>query len=179
MPLLTAAVVVLTVLVLVDLALTLAVVRHLRAGARPTATPVPELVGTRVGSPTPHFTASGEDGVELVAADLAGTPTLLAFFSTTCEACVEHAPALVAEVPRLAAAGIVVVPVLVGDGDPLELAPALRHAGPLVREEHGGEVSTAFGVRGTPSYVLLGADTRVAAAGLVLQDVVSSAATVR
>ncbi|WP_157759497.1 redoxin domain-containing protein [Cellulosimicrobium cellulans] len=180
MPVLTAAVVVLTVLVLLNLALTGAVIRRLRADAGPSADGSPRpLVDLAVGASVPAFDATGTEGETLTTADLDGGRTLLAFSSTTCAACVEHAPALAAAADGLAAAGVAVVPVLLGDADPQGLAPVLGAAGPLVREPHGGPVSAAFGVRGTPSYVLVGPDARVLAAGGVLADVVAPVAVVR
>ncbi|MBD5784982.1 TlpA family protein disulfide reductase [Cellulosimicrobium terreum] len=184
MPVLTAAVVVLTVLVLLNLALTGAVIRRLRVdaaaagGLRESASGVvPTPLDLPVGAVVPPFAAAGEDGEILTRDDLLGARTLVAFSSTTCAACVTQAPGLVAESELLAGQGIVVVPVLVGEDDTHDLAAKLRPAGPLVREPHGGPCSAAFGLRGTPSYALVGPDARVLAAGLVLADVVSAGAT--
>ncbi|MGI5237911.1 TlpA family protein disulfide reductase [Dactylosporangium sp. CA-139066] len=157
MPMLVAAVVVLTVLVVLDLVLTTAVIRRLRTyeDSRSAAGAPPETIRIAVGAEVPEF------------ADADGRRTLVGFFSTTCKPCVTEAAELVRREGRLTAAGIAVVPVLTqhGEEDPNGLRTVLAAVGTVVTEAPGGPVSTAFGTRATPSYVLVDPDGRVAAKG--------------
>ncbi|WP_433045876.1 peroxiredoxin family protein [Dactylosporangium sp. CS-033363] len=153
-----AAVIVLTVLVVLDLLLTTAVIRRLRtyeerAGS---AGPARELIEISVGAEVP-----------LAEPALIGRRTLVGFFSTTCRPCVLEAAELAGRQERLAAAGIVAVPVLTmyGGTDPNGLAEALGRVGTVIAEAPGGAVVSAFGAKATPSYALVDPDGRVAAKG--------------
>jgi hypothetical protein len=164
MSILAAAVVVLTVLVVVDLVLTTAVIRRLRtyeSGGGSVGAP-PETIDLAVGAEVPEFAGDGVDR-----AALHGRRTLVGFFSTTCQPCTTEAAELVRREPGLTAAGITAVPVLMMNGgtDPNGLAAVLAGAGPVVAEPPGGAVATAFGAKATPSYVLVDPDGRVAAKG--------------
>jgi hypothetical protein len=164
MPILAAAVIVLTVLVVIDLALTTAVIRRLRVFEANAAAARPDVIEIAIGAEVPDFRAA-----ELDRATLLGRRTLLGFYSTTCAPCVAEAPELVRRGPRLAGDGITVVPVLmVPPGtDPGALAGVLAGAGPVITEPPGGPVATAFGAQATPSYVLVDPDGRVAAKGTI------------
>jgi hypothetical protein len=153
MPILAAAVIVLTVLVVIDLALTTAVIRRLRVFEVNAAAARPEVIEIAIGAEVPDF----------------GRRTLLGFYSTTCAPCAAEAPELVRRGPRLAGDGITVVPVLmVPPGtDPAALAGVLAGAGAVLTEPPGGPVATAFGAQATPSYVLVDPDGRVAAKGTI------------
>jgi len=161
MPVLTAAVVILSVLVVFDLVLTTAVIRRLRAIE---STDPRQVIAIAVGAAVPDFSAPGLDRTALL-----GRRTLLGFFSTTCAPCATEAPELVRRGERLAGEGIAVVPVLMVSAgtEPGPIAGVLAGAGPLVTEAPGGPVATAFGAQATPSYVLVDPDGTVAAKGTI------------
>ncbi|MEV6923287.1 redoxin family protein [Dactylosporangium sp. NPDC051485] len=153
-----AAVIVLTVLVVLDLMLTTAVIRRLRTYEERAAAagPPPEVIDIAVGAEVP-----------LAEPRLIGRRTLVGFFSTTCRPCTQEAAELAGRQERLAAAGIVAVPVLTMNGgtDPNGLAEVLGQVGTVIAEAPGGAVVSAFGAKATPSYALVDPDGRVAAKG--------------
>ena len=166
MPILVAAVVVLAVLVVFNLFLATAVIRRLRS----TATG-PDPVTIEVGAPVPAFVAVRSDGARFDTESLLGHPTLVSFFSTTCRPCLAEAPELARRAGELSGRGLRVVPVLMSEGDDADgMARLLEAAGPLITEVHQGPVARAFQALATPSYVLVGADGRVAARGGRLED---------
>lgn len=178
MSILAAAVVILTVLVVVDLVLTTAVIRRLRTyeAGGPMAGAPPQTIELAVGAEVPEFAADA-DGSRLDRGTLLGRRTLIGFFSTTCRPCTTEASELVRREARLTADGITTVPVLMlnGGADPNGLAAVLAGVGPVVTEPPGGAVATAFGAKATPSYVLVDPDGRVAAKG-TLEDCLQLAA---
>ncbi|WP_028048864.1 hypothetical protein [Cellulomonas sp. URHD0024] len=164
MPYLVAAVVVLTALVLVNLALTGAIVRRLRADERRALGPdLPRaLLGVDVSD---KVAPSGR--------------VLVAFSSTTCEGCVRDAPDLVARVPELADAGVSVVPVLLDSGpDSQHIGRTLAGAGAVVHQSSMDDWFAAFGVPGTPTYVLV-EDGRTVAADRTLQGCLAASVPAR
>lgn len=100
---------VLWIVVLLNLLLTVALVRRVAAlGAAPAAGA--PAGGLPAGAAAPAFTARTPDGVERTRADLGDGPLVLGFFSPTCDACYDHAPhfaELVGRTPGVAAAAVV------------------------------------------------------------------------
>ncbi|GIG68381.1 TlpA family protein disulfide reductase [Phytomonospora endophytica] len=139
----------LTVFCVANLLLMLAVVRRLRshesrlaANSRPLTLPT----GTRIAP----FTTTTVDGDRISAAGLADG-TLIGVFSPACEPCHAQLPAFV-EHSRSSPA----LAVVLSDGDEAtDMVAALAEACPLVVEGHGGAVSTALGVQGTPALVIV------------------------
>lgn len=179
MPFLIALVVVVGVLCLLDLLLTLGVIRRLRVHG--------ELLATRIGPRPEPMLPEGEkaqpfstvtvDGVRLSDTALAD-PTLLGFFSPGCSACVERLPLFVQRARDFPGGRDHVLAVVVGPEN--EAADYLRRLRPVARvalEEHGGEVSRAFRVTGFPSFALMDGDARVLASGALLEDLDSAPAS--
>jgi hypothetical protein len=166
------AVVVLTVLTLLNITLLLAVIRRLRehetrlaavtTGA--TASAEPEVVAA-VGQHIPDFTAESADGRQLDRTSLV-TPALVGFFSPSCDSCHERVPDFRKAADELDGTALAVV---VRDGrDPAPLVADLRDAATVVLEEPDGPVATAFAVRAFPVFALVGADGTVRASGFEL-----------
>jgi hypothetical protein len=151
---LTAAVIVLTVLVLVDLLLSAAIIRRLRdteaqlADAMPSTQP-----GLKTGTPMPDF--SSADG-SFTRADVAGVPVLIGFFSTGCRYCPAQAEQLAHRSSEIAGRGIRVVNVLtvLDEDGPDDLTPVLEKSGTVVTEHGPGGLMAAFSVSGTPTFML-------------------------
>ncbi|MFJ7630083.1 TlpA family protein disulfide reductase [Streptomyces sp. NPDC097595] len=157
MAVLTAAVVVLGLLCLLNLAVSTAVIRRLRLlGVR--MNPVPGA-GPAIGDLVPAFDVVAEDGTALNPDFLHGRHTLIAFLSTTCSACVAHAPELALRAAGLGASGTQVLMVLLDDGaDARGLRKLLSPAGTLLTGENALAFMTACQVEATPTYWLTGED---------------------
>ncbi|MFC4014994.1 TlpA family protein disulfide reductase [Nonomuraea purpurea] len=147
---------------LLNLALTLAVIRRLRsheeliAGAG-NGRPALEPVLLAVGQAPAEFTATDVDGEKLSRSDLGAG--LVGFFSTTCPACAQRLPFFTG----LAERHDNVVAVVVGEpGETAEMITTLRRVARVFTERHGGSLTTAFDVRGYP------ATCRIDDAGTVL-----------
>lgn len=161
MPLLTAAVVVLTLLVAVDLVLTLGVVARLREHTRLLAErpPADDPVVRPAGDAVPPFAAVTTAGAPVTRDDV----TLAGFFSPHCGVCAERIPGFLRYAERLAPGRTIAVVV----GEPAEAA---AYAGSLaavgvVVEPEDGPVAAAFAVRGYPAFCLLDDAGVVAASG--------------
>ncbi|OZM83238.1 hypothetical protein [Pseudonocardia sp. MH-G8] len=178
MDLLVVVVVVLGIMVGANLLLTGAVVRRLAAHERKFAALGPMLGvpgGLAAGADLPPFTAETVDGRSVDAGFLGDGPGVIAFFSTTCAACLSHAPEFAA-----VASGTSGLAVVSGeDGD--ELLSALGST-PVVRErESGGPIVTAFEVDTFPTYyvveggrVVVPVDSAAAARNLLASGVPSA-----
>jgi hypothetical protein len=158
------AIVVCALLTAGSLLLNLGVVRRLREHEsvlseirmRPPATPV---LAIKPGeSPTP-FEAVDVDGRELTHRAIAFSR--VTFFTADCQACEKALPEFLARPPAQREQTIAVV---VGpEPATADYVERLRSRARVVREDFGGPVSTAFGVRGFPVTVLLDEDGRAAA----------------
>ncbi|MBF9128221.1 hypothetical protein I0C86_04315 [Plantactinospora sp. S1510] len=143
MPILVAAVVLVGLLSLLNLLLSLAIIRRLRgleAGGGH-GDPTTELLAE--GTPLPAFPGR-PDGVELIA-----------LLSTTCSACRDQLPALAGLLDGGAIGREAALVVVVGDVDDpagAEYADALDAVATVRREPFGGPVSGAFGARIFPVF---------------------------
>jgi thiol-disulfide isomerase/thioredoxin len=157
-PYLVASVLVLAVLVLLDLVLTLGVVRRLRehtelladrsAGPPPAAMPP---VGTTVGD----FAATTTDG-EPVSRDLLAGETVVCFFAPGCGPCREQAPAFVEYAGAVTGGRRQVLAVVLGEGEEvLEMAGQLDAVARVVVEPPGGPLSNAFHITSFPAMGLV------------------------
>lgn len=160
MPYLVAAVILLGLVSALNLLLTLALIRRLRAqGAAGHAHAGPPTAlgpGSQVGD----FTATTTEGETVTRADLIG---LVGFFSAGCEPCHDLAPrfaGLATELPRLA----------VVEGEDPELVEVLSAGVRVVAEGYDGVVSGAFQNTWTPALYLLDGEQRVVATGGSLED---------
>jgi hypothetical protein len=173
---LAAAVVVLAALSILNLLLTTAAVRRIARVEGPR--PGPDVGGVEVGSAVPPFEVHVSDGTALSETSLAGGHWLVAFYALGCRGCHDQLPDLLAQAPRLRAAGVRVLPVLLdirtpGEGDE-DLAARLARIGPLVTGDAAQTLMRAFAARVTPSYFAVGPDGRITAKGLLLAEVRAS-----
>ncbi|MDG4828968.1 redoxin domain-containing protein [Solwaraspora sp. WMMD1047] len=164
MALLSVAVIVLTVLVLIDLVLSAAIIRRLReTEAKITEMNTPPESGIMLGEPMPEFET---DGGELTHADLAGGPALVGFFSAGCRHCPTQAERLADRAPEITGTGVRVVSVLTsGDGATEDLAPTLRKAGTVIVEPDSAAMMATFREGATPTFLMFGGDGRLLARG--------------
>lgn len=152
MPYLVSAVAIALTLTLLNLLLTLGVIRRLRElTTRDTARPGILDIGR-----TPaDFTAVDTDGRPVTRPDLTG-PVLVGFFSTTCSACVEELPGFVARAGNIPGGRNHALAVVQGDRSAAEdMARLLTGAARVVVEEPDGALATAFQVAAFPAFCLL------------------------
>lgn len=163
-----AAVLVLTALVLLDLALTLAIVRRLREQAANQGRLVDPVLAQLVGRPVPaDLAAVAIDGSAVTGELLRGGSAFVAFVATWCDACHADLPRLQEQARARRAAGetvLVVVEAPSGD-DASELVAALDGVALVVVESSGSggpggpgtdgdrPFHTAFDVSGFPTYL--------------------------
>ncbi len=166
MPILTAAVVVVGGLCLLDLLLTFGVIRRLRehtsmlTAARGQTEPT---VGLPVGKLPGAFTALTISGEVMT-----GTAGLrvVAFFSSWCSACPERVPPFVEYLSRHRIGRDSVLAVVAGDAStPPPYLDRLAEVAQACVEPNDGEITKAFEVTGFPAFCLLDADGAVAASG--------------
>jgi len=172
--LLTVAVPLVGALCVLNLVLTVGVIRRLREHTEliqglPRMQP-PEQIMLPAGETVGPFTAVTEDGAE-VSRDGLADETLVAVFSPTCSACAEQLPLFLDRARSFPGGRANVLAVVVGDRE--EAAAQAARLAPVARvavEEHGGPVARAFDVRGFPAFARLDADGRVLASGYRTSD---------
>ncbi len=162
---LAAAVAVVGVLCLLDLLLTVGVVRRLRehslllsqAPARAgTGQPPPRLAP---GEPVPEFSTTTTAG-DPISRDLFAGETLVGFFSPGCAPCQALLPAFVEH-----AKGARRVLAVIAGGESAEYAKLLTPVASVVVEGYEGAVSSAFGVAMFPALFVVSEDGTVIASG--------------
>ncbi|MEV5742740.1 hypothetical protein AB0L30_22010 [Microbispora rosea] len=172
MPFLTALVLSVGVLCLVDLVLTVGVIRRLRAheemlSARPAGLPSIVLPpGGVIGG----FSATSTDGVHVSDETLTET-VLVGVFSPDCSACHERLPQFAEHARSFPGGRGNVLAVLVGTEE--EMADERRTLEPVALvliEEYGTGLTKALQVRGFPSLALVDEHRRVVASGTTLED---------
>jgi hypothetical protein len=162
-----AAVVLCIALTLVNLVLSLGMIRRLRVHngrlddlARVAPRPEPMTgPGTR---PLP-FTASPINASPITDADL-GADTVVAFFSPTCDSCDEWVPKFVDAVKAMPSGASQALAVVVADTPSAATAMVsqLRQVAMVAIEPDKGPLATAFKVTGYPAMCRFDADGRVA-----------------
>ena len=159
---LAAAVAIVGALCVLDLVLTLGVIRRLRDHTERLSTMVgagdgphdPDMMLPK-GSTVDGFSAVTVDG-EAVALELIDGPTLVGFFSPTCEPCKEHAPQFTEFAAAMPGGRSRVLAVVVGEGAAAEeFAGTLAGAARVVVEPNRGPLSRAFRVDGFPAVGLV------------------------
>ncbi|MFD0690483.1 peroxiredoxin family protein [Actinomadura fibrosa] len=165
MPYLTAAVVLIGLVSVLNLLLTLALVRRLRAvdgaPARSHGAGPPVVLGP--GARPADFMTMTTADEPVSGADLTG---LVGFFSAGCDPCHALAPGFAEHARKAGRENVLAV---VGGDDPAlvaMLAPDAR----VVVEDFDGPVSTAFQNTWTPALYLIGEDRTVVATGGRLED---------
>ncbi|GAA3727610.1 hypothetical protein GCM10022225_06200 [Plantactinospora mayteni] len=152
------AVVVLCIVVtLLNLILTLGVIRRLRNHSEQLlsismAVPRPQPL-IAVGKRPSPFRATTVDGAQVNEADLARDGAMAGFFSTTCSSCAEWLPRFVEAARALPAGPRHVLAVVVAEkaADAADMVEQLRGIAMVVVEERKGPVGEAFEVTGYPA----------------------------
>jgi hypothetical protein len=154
---LTAAIVLVGGLCVLNLLLTYGVVRRLREhnellAQRPPAAPdVIAGAGSEVGA----FTASTVNGDTLTSDDLA-TGTMVGFFSPGCSACVEQLPRFVDVAAAHPGGQDRVLAVVAGSEDgATKYVSSLSPTAQVVVGRHGAEIEKAFAIQGYPAFALV------------------------
>ncbi|MDA0632226.1 hypothetical protein ACQEUU_00555 [Nonomuraea sp. CA-218870] len=164
MSVLWAALAIVFVICLLNLVLTIAVIRRLRehtellnrgGGQHPGQEEITLPAGSRVG----EFSAVTVDDRTLTREDLR-PGMLVAFFSPRCPTCEEEKPAFIRYASGLPGGPDQVIAVLLGT--PEELAGLREELGEVARiviePDVDGAMSTAFALRGYPAFCLMGQD---------------------
>ncbi|GGS53342.1 TlpA family protein [Planobispora rosea] len=154
------------VLTVLNLILTLAVVRRLREHSdhlsrllsSPGGVPWASIIGS--GERPRPFTATTVDGGELTESSLTDG-TIVAFFSPTCSACHEWVPRF-AEAAEAVPGRAIAVVVADSPEDGAGHVTSLRAVARVVVEEQDGAVAKAFGVTGYPAMCRMASDGTVA-----------------
>ena len=158
MTVLTVAVVFVGVLCLLDLVLTLGVVRRLRDHSERLATlqaPPDETAIAAQGDHITPFEASTVDGETISVADLA-EPTLVAFFSPDCPACVQQLPKFVDYAHTFPGGPARTLIVITSRSGGAKYHAELTGLGRIVTEpELTGDVQKAFSTRGYPAFLVV------------------------
>ncbi|MET8138708.1 TlpA disulfide reductase family protein [Sphaerisporangium sp. NPDC005288] len=161
---LAAAVVLLGTLCLLNLVLTIGILRRMRAQATLTGGPAGAPSALGPGAAVGTFTAVTTDGEPVSSATLTG---LVGFFSSGCEPCHKLLPRFVERARELGRENVLAV---LGGAD----EAALRALGPVARvvvaERDGGPVARAFQNTWTPMLYLIGEDHRIAAVGTRMEE---------
>ncbi|MEU7877260.1 TlpA disulfide reductase family protein [Microbispora bryophytorum] len=172
MPFLTALVLGVGVLCLIDLVLTVGVIRRLRAheemlSARPAVSPSIVLPpGAKIGG----FSAVSTDGVP-VSGETLTEPVLVGVFSPDCPACHDRLPQFAERARSFPGGRGNVLAVLVGAEE--EVADELRTLEPVALvliEEYGTGLTKALQVKGFPSLALVDEHGKVVASGSTIED---------
>ncbi|MDT0302461.1 TlpA family protein disulfide reductase [Streptomonospora wellingtoniae] len=161
---------------LINLLLTLAVVRRLRRlDERPAAQAAapPQLDELPAGSPVPRFRSRTLAGEAITSDDLLGQETVFAFFDTGCSVCKTVIPKLAAHADAngLKPGQVVVV---IGDqgAESGEYTRELDGVATVIVEPRMGPVAQEFGIQGVPAFV------RADAEGVVMRSGTTVAALV-
>ncbi|MEU1878740.1 hypothetical protein ABZ470_15620 [Streptosporangium sp. NPDC020072] len=167
---------------LLNLLLTLAVIRRIR---RPSASmgsemsPISSLVLDKGMSPAP-FKATLESG-NVFSSESWATWTVVAFFSDTCSACREKIPSFTGQVQEIREHAArnereapAVINVVVGDyASCADMVVALEKTGEVVVEPTDGSLVKAFQVKAFPVMCLLDEAGFVTAVGMDLESLLS------
>jgi hypothetical protein len=163
MPIVVAAIAVLTALVLLNLLLTFGVLRRLREHAAQLAASAPPQT-LAVGATVPEFTATTDRGEPVSTATLRSHGALVVFMAPDCTACTEQLPQVREKIAAANGAVLLVITHLrtPDDASARALAESLG-ATDVVREPIDGPLQSAFQVAGFPSFYLVDPAGTVAA----------------
>jgi thiol-disulfide isomerase/thioredoxin len=159
MPYLVAAVVIVGAVATLNLILTTAIVRRMRVYERdrPSRSPLEMLGGLLPGAPLPTFTGTPVAGGALTDGDLRGRPAAVAFLSTDCPGCVEHAPQFAAAARATLARGGRAVAVIIEGTEPVDALTAAVGPATAVYEpmQPAGPMTRAFDVKSFPTFFVI------------------------
>ncbi|MFG1711058.1 TlpA family protein disulfide reductase [Nonomuraea sp. M3C6] len=150
------AVIIVGLLCLLDLLLTVGIMRRLRAHSRQLSKRSevgrPDHSMISVGSEVGAFNAQAIDDI-LVSDTTMGDDALIAFLTPTCAPCVESVPKFVELAKEWYAGHRNVLSVVVGAReDATEMVSALGSVGSVTVEDHTGPLTSAFSVKLFPSF---------------------------
>ncbi|GAA4956876.1 thiol-disulfide isomerase/thioredoxin [Nonomuraea thailandensis] len=149
---LVAAVVLVGLLCMVNLLLTVGLIRRLRRQSPPQP---PMAAGLAPGGSVPRFAATTTSG-EPVSDELLGAPALVGFFSPGCRPCVDLLP-LFAERARGTSDGVLAVIADGPGGDATVYLEQLEQVARVVVEAPQGPLQTAFQVSAFPTIITIDA----------------------
>lgn len=161
MPLVIAALVLLGLLCLLNLLLTVGILRRMRAGTATSTQPADLPFELGPGGSIGTFAVATTAGEELTADTLAGT---VAFFSADCDACHDMLPGFIA---HAASRGRDNVTAVVGGANAQTIAALEPVARVIAADPDGGSVARAFRNVWTPALYVVADRTVVATAGRV------------
>jgi len=166
------------VLCLVNLMLTLVVIRRVRLhGEKLTAGPMfrGETMTLPAGTRVPEFSVTATSGERRTLADLTGSRSLVGFFSPHCPPCHGQLPEfndLARSIPGGAAQ---VLAVITGEADAAaDFGAELATVATVVTEPPNGPAATAFSAHGRPCFYLVGADGQIEASGRTVRRLTSA-----
>lgn len=154
MPYLIAAVVLVGAIAVLNLLLTMAVIRRLRRNeANMPGMPMMDT-GPAAGSPLPEFAASSTAGDDVSNESFMGSAGIAAFFSTTCSACKPAIPQLVDHIEKAGFTPQQALVVIAGEGDErAEFTAMFDGKATVITEGELDKVATAFSISAFPSFV--------------------------
>lgn len=117
------------------------------------------------GSEVDEFTAVSTDNVAVGKESLT-TETLVGFFSASCAPCIENAPKFAARAAGVPGGkdSVLAIVVAEGDDDPSEMVGVLGAGARVVVEDYAGPIAAAFGVTAFPTYAVVAAGKITASA---------------
>lgn len=155
---------------ILDLLLTLEILRRLRAGAQ-TDPGLDRMIAE--GSSPAAFSATDTLGRPVEASDL--RDCLIGFFGSGCRPCAELKPGFLKEAARGRCVAVVIDD---GDDGTPELVAELESVARVVVEKPGGQVMAAFGVDGVPTVCRTDSAGRIAQGHRHLDPVLRRVGTV-
>ncbi|TDD25286.1 TlpA family protein disulfide reductase [Nonomuraea diastatica] len=159
---LVAAVGLVGLLCMVNLLLTVGVIRRLRGPG--TSTPPPTMAeGLSPGTTVPRFAAMTTSG-EPISDELLGAPALVGFFSQGCQPCKELLPLFVERARGTSDAVLAVVAADPGEDSVADIGP-LAEVARVVTEAHQGPLQAAFRANAYPTVITIDAGGTVAFSG--------------
>ncbi|MEV6859802.1 hypothetical protein AB0M44_02160 [Streptosporangium subroseum] len=161
---LAAAVVLLGVLCLLNLLLTLGILRRMREQAAPAGGHPGPLFALGPGSSLGEFTAVTTDDEPVSHVTLTG---VVGFFSADCEACHDLLPRFVEHARKLGRENVLAV---FGGDDEASIQTLTPVARVVVADLGGGAVARAFQNTWTPTLYLIGDDHKVIATGSRMEE---------
>ena len=168
-----AAVVIVGCLCVLDLLLTVAVIRRLREQGEALAAlsggERPDETLLSPGTQVPDVLVVTSDGSEARLRSF-GTGFLLAFLSTHCDACHEQLPSLERYAHKFPGGRDSVLAVISGDSDGKALVDRVKPIARLVTERENGPITSAFSVNIWPAYLVVGPDGMVDATGHAIEE---------
>ncbi|WP_165974676.1 TlpA family protein disulfide reductase [Nonomuraea deserti] len=150
---------------MVNLLLTVGVIRRLRSRSR-SAPPSMTAEGLSPGARIPRFAATTTSG-EPVSDELLGAPALVGFFSRGCRPCEELLPLFVERARGTSDAVLAVVAAGAGEDSAAEIE-RLAEVARVVKEEPQGPLQAAFKVNAYPTVITIDAGGTVAHSGHTL-----------